>query len=328
MKLLRGLGWILLVSGGLAAALLMTLSVLTQWQTASILLIGAATFIPLLWIPCCVAILGFALALHRRWKLLAVPLAAAAFVVWGVPVLPHPQVMADMEQVPPDLTVVSINVQYGRADVDELAGQATPDVDMIAIQEYTPEFGERLQAAGILDEFPHQVGTERQDAGGTMLLSRTPVEIVAQTETRFDNFVARTDVDGTIWHIGVIHSTPPQSGARAWAADGYEVNALALQFAGERLVLVGDFNAIDDHHTMRILTKGPIRNAMDSPAIAGMNAWRPSWPVSGTWPAFARIDHYLVSDRINAAAPHYFEVSGTDHMGIIAQAYLRADDEG
>lgn len=326
MLLLRGLGWVLLVTGGLAAALLVSLSVMTEWQTASMLLIAAATFIPLLWLPCCIAVLGLALALHRWWKLLAVPLAVAAFMVWGVPVLPGPQVIVATQRLPPDLTVVSLNVQYGRADVGELAEHLEPAVDMLAIQEYTPAFGDRLRAGGILDEFPHQVGTERQDAGGTMLLSRTPVEIVAQAETPFDNLIARSEVDGTTWHVGVIHSTPPQLGADAWAEDGQEVNALALEFADQRLVLVGDFNAIDDHHTMRALTKGPIRNAMDSPTVTGMGAWRPTWPTGGAWPAFARIDHYLVSDRINAASPHYFEVSGTDHKGIVANAYLDPDD--
>ncbi|GAB3819011.1 hypothetical protein GCM10028820_22320 [Tessaracoccus terricola] len=324
MKLMRGLGWLLLVAGALAAAVLLSLSLVTQWQTASSFLIAAATFIPMLWLPCCVAIVGLVLVLHRWWKLLAVPLAVAAFVVWGLPVLPEQEVIVATEQVPPDLTVVSLNVQYGRADVGELRDRLGPFVDLVAIQEYTPDFGGRLDAVGILDEFPHRVGTEREDAGGTMLLSRTPVEIVATADTTFDNFVATTEVAGTTWHVGVIHSTPPHLGAEVWTEDGYAVSALAMEFAAERLVLVGDFNAIDDHHTMQVLTKGPIRNAMDG--ATGLDTWRPTWPAGGAVPAFARIDHFLFSDRVSGSRPLHFEISGTDHLGLVAQAYLDPED--
>lgn len=326
MKTLRVVAWLLLVPSALVAGLLVALSVFTEWQTASPLLVAAATFIPMLWVPCSLLTLGLAGVLPRWWKLVAAGLAVTALVAWGLPVLPQPRVDVASEQVSPDLTLVSLNVQYGRADVEELHERLGPAVDMVAIQEYTPAFGSRLEAAGILAEFPHRVGTEREDAGGTMLLSRTPVEIVAQTRTRFDSFVATSQVDGVEWHVGVIHSTPPQLGAEAWAEDGYAVNALALEFVEERLVLVGDFNAIDDHHTMRILTKGPIRNAMHSPGVSGLDAWQPTWPVGGVWPAFARIDHFLYSDRVAGGAPLHFEVSGTDHKGIVAQAYLRPGD--
>lgn len=326
MRTLRVVGWLLLVPSALVSGLLVALSVFTQWQTASPMLVAAATFIPMLWVPCCLLTFGLAFVLPRWWKLGAAGLAMAAFMAWGLPVLPQPRADVAWEQVPPDLTVVSLNVQYGRADVAELHERLDSSVDMVAIQEYTPAFGSRLEAAGILEEFPHRVGTEREDAGGTMLLSRTPVEIVAQTQTRFDNFVATSEVDGVVWHVGVVHSTPPQLGADAWAEDGYAVNALALEFVEERLVLVGDFNAIDDHHTMRILTKSPIRNAMRSPGVGGLDAWQPTWPVGGSWPAFARIDHFLHSDRVAGGAPLHFEVSGTDHKGIVAQAYLRPGD--
>lgn len=323
MRLVRVLGWVLFVPGTLVALGLVVLAVFTEWQLASVYLIYAATFIPLLWVPSCVAILGLALVLRGWWRLLALVLAAAAFLAWGLPILPRNQgVVLNQDMVAPDLTVVSLNLQYGRADVAGLSARIDAATDAVALQEYTPGFEAKLREAGLLDEFPYQVGTVRTDAGGTMLLSRTPVEIVGTAETRFDNFVARTDVRGRQWHIGVIHSTPPQVGAEAWVQDGSRVNGLALEFVQERLVLVGDFNAIDQHHTMSILTKSPISNAMDyQPFFGGTELWQPTWPVGGRWPPFARIDHFLASDRVEAAPPSYFEVAGTDHKGLVARAY-------
>lgn len=326
MKATRVLGWLLFVPSALAALALAALSMFTEWQMASVYVIYASTFIPFMWMPACIAILGLALLLHGWWRLLALALAIAAFVGWGVPILPRNQgVILDQARIAPDFTVVSLNVQYGRADVDALRAQITDETDAVALQEYTPAFEEELVGAGLMEEFPHRVGTRREDAGGTMLLSRTPVEIVASADTAFDTFVARTEVGGLDWHIGVIHSTPPQLGADAWARDGFRVNGLALQFVEERLVLVGDFNAIDEHHTMRILTKGPIHNAMSyQPSYGGMDLWQPTWPVGGGWPAFARIDHFLASDRVQTAEPRFFEVRGTDHKGLVAMSY--ADD--
>lgn len=55
-------------------------------------------------------------------------------------------------------------------------------MDAIALQEVTPEFEETLETSGLLETFPHRVGTARDDAGGTMLLSRTSVELVGDLD--------------------------------------------------------------------------------------------------------------------------------------------------
>ncbi|MDN6303864.1 MAG: endonuclease/exonuclease/phosphatase family protein, partial [Brachybacterium sp.] len=122
----------------------------------------------------------------------------------------------------------------------------------LALQEYTPDFEEELAATGLLDQFSHQVGTADTDASGTMLLSRTPVELVAEAEgTVFENLIATTTVEGTDWHLGVIHTAPPQMGADVWARDGAAIEDLAAPYLDQNLLLVGDFNAIDQHRGWR-----------------------------------------------------------------------------
>lgn len=129
----------------------------------------------------------------------------------------------------------------------------------------------------------------------------------------------RTTVAETEWLVAGIHAAPPQLGADAWARDGELVADLVERHLDERMLLVGDFNAIDQHHTMRgVVDAGAVNTA--STRFWG-ETWDPTWPVGHPWiPAFARIDHYLMTPSVNGWAPTYFEVDGTDHMGILATA--------
>src|SRR5690606_12596982 len=187
--------------------------------------------------------------------------------------------------------------------------------------EVTPEFEEALETSGLLEAFPHHVGTARDDAGGTMLFSRTPVELVDSTEgTVFDNLLATTTVDGTLWHLGVIHTAPPQMGAESWTADAAAVGEMVVPYAEENLLLVGDFNAIAQHRTMRELTAdGSLRSLAAPGRGRGEGLWEPTWPVGRSVPPFARIDHALVGRGVVGPVPSYLTIPGTDHKALRVQ---------
>lgn len=315
------LGWGLLIPGALAASALLILRVFTTLHTWHPVVIAAASFIPLLWIPVLVACLGLTLVLRARWRLIGAALTVAAIAVFAGPLLPRAAVTDTPVAVDSTLTVLSLNLQYGRADVEEIAELITPEVDALALQEYTPGFEEELSAAGLLDEFPHQVGTSDTSASGSMLLSRTPVELAARAEsTRFENLIATTTIEGEQWHIGVIHSAPPQMGADAWTEDAAAVGRLAEPFHEENLLLVGDFNAIAQHHTMRELTADSALDDLGRPSAgSGGPQWHPTWP-TGTWvPPFARIDHALVGAGVIGGAPRYETIDGSDHTALIVE---------
>lgn len=313
------LGWVLLVPSLIAIVTLVLLRYATELHTWHSSVIVAATFIPMLWVPALAGCTGLILVLRSWWRLLGVAALVAALVGFGWPLRPQADVMAGVESepLPYTLSIVSLNVEYGSADVGEIADLVTEGTDVLAFQEYTEGFATELAETGLLEEFPHRVGTARAGAAGTVLLSRTPLELVAQAEgTVFDNIIATTEVAGTTWHIGSIHTAPPQMGADAWERDAEIVGELAAPFAAENLVLIGDFNAIEQHHTMRRLTAdGALRfpTAPYEPAAR----WSPTWPTGSAIPPFARIDHALVSAGTSSWRPTAVAVPGTDHKALL-----------
>lgn len=315
------LGWGLLVAGVFASAALLVLRLVTELHTWHHYVIAAASFTPLLWIPVLVACVGLILVLRARWRLLGAAVLVAAMTVFAWPLVPQAAVTPAPTAKDSTLTVLSLNLQYGLADIDEVAALITPDVDVLALQEYTPGFEEQLADAGLLEQFPHQVGTAATDASGSTLLSRTPVELAARTEgTAFENLIATTTVDGTLWHLGVIHSAAPQMGADVWTDDAAAVGRLADPFLEENLLLVGDFNAIPQHHTMRALTDAGTLHDLAGPGSGvGGPRWHPSWPTGSRIPPFARIDHALVADGVRGGVPRYEAVAGSDHKALIVE---------
>lgn len=138
------LGWVLLVTGGLASAVLLVLREVTVLHTWNLFLIVAATFIPLLWIPALVACLGMVLVLRARWRALGAVVLVATMAVFAWPLLPGQERSHTPLTVGPPLTVLSLNLQFGLADVEELSELVTSEVDVLALQEFTPAFEEEL----------------------------------------------------------------------------------------------------------------------------------------------------------------------------------------
>ncbi|RRD03935.1 endonuclease/exonuclease/phosphatase family protein [Arachnia propionica] len=306
---MRALGWILTGPSAMAVCVLLYLKLVPASQTWHELAVYVATFIPFLWLPCLTVGIGLILLLVRRWKLVGVVVLVTVLVVW---VLPFVRLAApeDAGRTAPGIVVFSLNLQFGRADVAQVAQHIdNGDADVVAFQEYTPDFETRLRDAGLLDRYPYRVGSARTDAGGTMLLSRTPLEIVGEADTIFHNFVATTTIDGVAWHIGAIHSTPPQFGATPWAQGGTEVARLAGRFSHENLLLIGDFNAITDHFPMRLLGSVGMHPSGEK--------WVPTWPVGRRIPSFAQIDHCLLSPSLQGRETSHMAVTGSDHKGIL-----------
>lgn len=310
MRAGRALGWILAIVSAAALAVLWLLDSVTVLHTRSAVLLVVATFIPWMWLPMVTGLAGLSLALRGGLRLAAVGVLVAVSAFWLVRGFHDPGPKLDEHD--PDFTLAVLNVQYGRASVEEFAAQVGAS-DVVVVIEYTPAFELGLERAEFFEEFPHRVGSVREDAGGTMILARTPLTEIERLDTGFDNILVETTIDGATWKVAGIHAVPPHYRADAWAADGEEIRDMVARHDDGRLLLAGDFNAIEQHHIMREL--GGVTNAMAGPP--GVDAWRPTWPVHDVVPPFARIDHVLHSDDVSMPRPVTFEVPGTDHLGLV-----------
>src|SRR5699024_1014069 len=128
------LGWVLLVAGGLASAGLLVLRLVPELHTWHHLVIAAASFIPLLWVPALAACLGLILVLRERWRLVGAAVLIAAVAVFAWPLLPQPETPDVPVAHGSVLTVLSPNLPFGRADVEEVAALVTDEVDVLALQ--------------------------------------------------------------------------------------------------------------------------------------------------------------------------------------------------
>ncbi|MDO5676097.1 MAG: hypothetical protein Q4G35_01175 [Propionibacteriaceae bacterium] len=315
---MRVLGWLLLIPGALAALGILLLDLFPVTHTWHPFLIAAATFIPLLWLPTVVALMGLVILVEGLPRLLAVAGLVVALLFFGWGLLPKWPVVMDVAPAHRGLTVLMLNTQYGRADLDQVhAAVEEHSPDLLIFLEHTAAFDEGLTAAGIAEEYPHKVGTIREDAGGTMILGRQAItEVERLPDTRFDNIVVSTTVADVEWVVAGIHTSPPQVGADAWTSDGEAVRDLALRHRGEQFIMVGDFNAIDQHYTMRLIADAGMENP--SSGRPPLDGWRPTWPVGSWVPTFARIDHYLLGPEVLGWAPQTVQIDGTDHLGLVA----------
>jgi endonuclease/exonuclease/phosphatase (EEP) superfamily protein YafD len=302
---------------GLGALPVVALDVFPELQPTSPVATVVACGIPYVPIPLAAMCAGLAVASVSRGRRMLWATAAGAVLVGGLRdrfVAP-----ASVEPPPRDrrLTVLSANVLFGRADPRHIVDLAQ-GVDVVAIQENTPRFDEALHAI-LAADFPYQLGTSTEDASGTMLWSRTPLEHGGTGDTRFTSVVATTTVRGVQWTVANVHPSPPQMGSRQWARDAQRVLDLVRSHLGEKLVVVGDFNAIEEHLTMRRFAAAGFSNAMSGSPSAGAAAWQPSWPAKHAWALpLIRIDHALHSGPVQAWRPRYTRVRGSDHKALVA----------
>jgi endonuclease/exonuclease/phosphatase (EEP) superfamily protein YafD len=286
-----------------------------QVQPSSRLAVIVACGIPYLPVPVALVSLGLATSSESRGRktFWSAVLGGALVAAWQRWVSTTGVIGPDLAEA--DLTVVSANVQYGRGDPHVIAGLAQ-DADVVAIQEVTPAFEASLTSV-LGDDFPYRQGSSSDDAFGTMTWSRTPLTDVRLGDTIFTSVIATTEVRGRRWTVANVHPVPPQRGSRRWESDAQRVLDLVQGSLGERVVVVGDFNAIEEHLTMRRLAGAGLTNAMSGWSRGG-DGWQPTWPTDMTWvPRLIRIDHALHSGSVDAWRPRSVVVPGSDHKALV-----------
>jgi endonuclease/exonuclease/phosphatase (EEP) superfamily protein YafD len=223
------------------------------------------------------------------------------------------------------LRVMTINVYVGAADVAELLGLARKnDVDLLAVQEATPEFVERL-GPGLSRQLPHLVRSEPNFDGGTLVWSRWPITPLGPPlgeGHKISRMLLRVPGAVPVTVTGVHTMSPGRGRIDGWTRDLQAITRVSAQTTGPQ-VLIGDFNASRDH--------GPFRQLLATGVVDGAEAIRtPPWR-GVTWPAgqrlfpvAVRLDHVMVSPgSIGVRELRLLEVPGTDHRGVLADLEIQ-----
>ena len=223
------------------------------------------------------------------------------------------------DNLPRTIRAMTLNTYFGQADVDQIATiVAEQGVDVLALEEATPELTARLQKSALPNLLPYHIGEER----GQQIWSRLPLEDKAANETGFEVSPACAAsvrlANGERLRFVAIHTTAPVGrwGAQ-WAASIGLVGELAKQpyQQGEaRYVLMGDFNATMDHRVFREMLGSRFADAAQASG-AGLDF---TWPSNRPGiPQLIAIDHMVLDQGVRAAGMQTITVEGSDHQALL-----------
>lgn len=285
--------------------------------------VAVITFTPYVaataWLPVVVA-----LALRSRAAALLALAAAVALVVAVAPRAldgPQPSLAGGRP-----LSVMTVNLAYGNGDPDVIMELVREhDVELLSLQEMTPEAVRRLDAAGARERFPHRALDARRGAQGSGIMARHALRDVRRPQgLRLAMPEATMLVPGVgPVRVKAVHPVAPLRGDVAVWREGLRSLPRATP-DGTMRMLVGDFNATLDHDELRDLLGSGYVDAADA-AGAGLHA---TYGVGGrllTPPI--TIDHVLVDRRARVTAASVHPIAGSDHRAVVATIELPAAGE-
>lgn len=276
--------------------------------TISVYVVSA---VPFLVFPAVGAVLVFALL--RRWFML--PFAVIAALVFGFTQAP----LWIGTTVPdgPVLTVMSTNMLVGAADVDDIAAiVVSDDVDVLAIQEMTPEALVRIRDSEIADRLPFDHADPRPGPGGSALFSSLELRDPRAVENMmFANLEAVADVPGAgPTRLLSVHPPAPIPTAADWRTEMIVLGDHLASLPPGPAIVAGDFNATWDQVRYRDLASHGFVDAGEQVG-AGFVPTYPTDRFGGNRPIIA-IDHVLVRGFVTKSLSTRF-ISGSDHRAVV-----------
>ncbi|WP_018683819.1 endonuclease/exonuclease/phosphatase family protein [Actinokineospora enzanensis] len=261
------------------------------------------------------------LALVLRRKVLFV-LALVGALSLGV--LLVPRLLPDGDPIPGGQRVrlLSANLMIGRADPAALVSLVRDArVDVLTLQELTPESMNALDAAGIDRLLPYRVVRALPGSAGSAILARVPLrQIVLVDDPVLENPAAVVDLSGSVdIEVVSVHTVPPVM------SDGdrkrWQNEILSLpgpDSTGRPRVLAGDFNATLDHGALNGLLD---RGYRDGAELVG-EGLRPTWVSPRGYLPPVTIDHVLVDKRIGVTTVSVYSLPGSDHNAVFSELAL------
>lgn len=255
----------------------------------------------------------------RRWVLtLLLAASLAGFVYWTAPFFVPPETSSAAD--PADagtLRVMTVNALYGRADAEVVVDLVeSQHVEVLAVQELTPDFETALADAGLDDLLTHSLTVPVADSpAGSGLWSSTPLTDEEETlSTSFAMPSALVGVGGTDVRVTVVHPYPPMPAETAtWRTELVELTD-EVHADETPQIMAGDFNATYDHASFRQVLGSRFADATREWG-AGPTV---TWPEGSRVPALFALDHVVVEKDMPVSDVVSMEVPGTDHRALLA----------
>jgi endonuclease/exonuclease/phosphatase (EEP) superfamily protein YafD len=219
------------------------------------------------------------------------------------------------------LRVMTANLRLGGADPARVVQAAVAHrVDVLVLEEVTPQALGGMRAAGLRLAFAHRAGSAADGAAGTMVFSKRPLSRVRRVRTGFGGYAMRVRTGREPVTLLAVHARPPLGGTADWAEDLNAVRAAAVDRSGP-VMIVGDLNATTDHLPLRDLAG----RGFDDAATQARSGWQPTWPSATRVPVLGLpvptmlpIDHVLVNDGLRAVRTRSLPLPGSDHRALLA----------
>jgi endonuclease/exonuclease/phosphatase family metal-dependent hydrolase len=216
---------------------------------------------------------------------------------------------------------MTVNMLKGSADAAAIVTLVRDHhVDLLALQEVTPDAVSRLDAAGLADLLPNRSVHPMRTVGGSALLSRFPLHDDGLRVMPWQFGQARATVtpeNAAPFAVESAHPCAPSGPER----DSCWVTGLAQEppatVDGQVRLLIGDFNATLDHWALRHLLATGYRDAADTVGAG----FATTWPYNKPIPKIA-IDHVLVDRRVGVRRVEVYPVPHSDHRALFAELVL------
>jgi endonuclease/exonuclease/phosphatase family metal-dependent hydrolase len=226
----------------------------------------------------------------------------------------------------PRLRIATVSLRRGLvppAPVVDLVRRL--DIDVVSVQELTPQAETGLRAVGIdtllpwAHVLPARPGSTPSASGAVW--SRLPARAVGAVPGTFEQPTVALDVPGApAIELTAIHTAPPATSPRAvrdWTTD---LAALPAPDDAVLRVLAGDFNATSDHAALRAVLRTGWVDAARRDGRGLSWTWR---PLRLPWPRLA-LDHVLIDPRIGVAGVDLVHLSHSDHRALVVDLVLPA----
>jgi endonuclease/exonuclease/phosphatase (EEP) superfamily protein YafD len=290
-----------------------------------------AALAPVAVVPATAAVIIAATTTGWLAILLAIP--AVILLAWQLPprrrhrgqVATAPAADPGSAPAPVRLRLLTVNALGGSADPAAILHIVQQhDVDVLTVQELTPQLVSRLAAAGLAHLLPFSHLDPRPGSPGTGLWARWPLTLLPPVPglTAAAPRARTGPPGGRAVTLTAVHPMAPTKGTAAiWQRELALIRQALTATDGPHIV-AGDFNASRDHRPFRDLLAAGFADCADS------GQGRP-WP-GFTWPAIRvipalpvmRLDHVLVPRTATVHMTRAIRIPRTDHYGVFADIEL------